>query len=135
MIDKGLNALVNAGRGNDLKLRDIPVASRIVGEMPDEKVQERAFYDRMNGWRQNIMQIDEYEKQGRTTDADNAAKRLGDGDLELGNRRYDDWKNFNADLRDINKDMKQAEKEKDKVWQGGLAQERKRLFAEFGGTE
>lgn len=132
LIDKGLNALVNAGRGNDLKLRDIPVASRIVGEMPDEKVQERAFYDRMNGWRQNIMQIDEYEKQGRTTDADNAAKRLGDGDLELGNRRYDDWKNFNADLRDVNKDMKQAEKEKDKAWQGELAQERKQLFAEFG---
>lgn len=28
--------------------------------------------------------------------------------------------------------MKQAEKEKDKVWQNELAQERKRLFSEFG---
>ena len=132
LFDKGFDALSKAGQGKDLNLRDLPIVSRMVGEMPDERAQERAAYDRMNDWRQNVLQINEYEKQERWNEADDAARRLGDGNLDLGNKRYDDWDAFNSDLRSINKDMKQAERDKDKVWQNELSQERKRLFSEFG---
>lgn len=69
-------------------MRDLPIVSRMVSEMPDERVRERAFYDRMNGWRLDVLQIRQYEKQERRDDADRAIRRLGDGVCDLGILRF-----------------------------------------------
>ena len=135
LIDRAFDVLAKKGGSEELELRDLPIVSRMVGEMPDERVRERAFYDRMNGWRQTVHQIDEYEKQGRWDDADRAAKRLGGGDLGLGNKRYDDWNSFDADIRRLNKERRQAEAKNDKEWIAEVNDKRKKVFAGFGRQE
>ena len=89
LIDRAFDVLAKKGGGEELELRDLPIVSRMVGEMPDERVRERAFYDRMNGWRQNVLQIRQYEKQERWDDADRAIRHPGDGDYDLGIRRME----------------------------------------------
>ncbi len=78
VVDRALDALVKAGEGNELKLRDLPVVSRVVGEMPDERVQEHAFFGRMDGLSQKVYQADEYRKTGRIEEMRNVLTELGE---------------------------------------------------------
>lgn len=119
------------GGGEELELRDLPIVSRMVCDMPDERVRERAFYDRMNGWRQNVLQIRQYEKQERRDDADRAIRRLGDGDYDLGIQRLDMFDVFSSKLRDLNRERKEAERSGDKAWSRAVEAERKGVFAGF----
>ena len=131
LIDRAFDVLAKKGGGEELELRDLPIVSRMVGEMPDERVRERAFYDRMNGWRQNVLQIRQYEKQGRRDDADRAIRRLGDGDYDLGIQRLEMFDDFSSKLRDLNRERKEAERSGDKAWNRAVEAERKGVFAEF----
>ncbi len=131
LIDRAFDVLAKKGGGEELELRDLPIVSRMVGEMPDERVRERAFYDRMNGWRQNVLQIRQYEKQERWDDADRAIRRLGDGDYDLGVQRLEMFDDFSSELRDLNRERKEAERSGDKAWSRAVEAERKAVFAGF----
>lgn len=135
LIDRAFDVLAKKGGGEELELRDLPIVSRMVGEMPDERVRERAFYDRMNGWRQNVLQIRQYEKQERWDDADRAIRRLGDGDYDLGIQRLEMFDDFSSELRDLNRERKEAERSGDKEWSRAVEAERKGVFAGFGGMK
>lgn len=131
LIDRAFDVLAKKGGGEELKLRDLPIVSRMVGEMPDERVRERAFYDRMNGWRQNVLQIRQYERQGRWDDADRAIRCLGDGDYDLGIRRMEMFDDFSSELRDLNRERKEAERSGDKAWSRTVEAERKGCLQDF----
>lgn len=104
-------------------MRDLPIVSRMVSEMPDERVRERAVYDRMNGWRQNVLQIRQYEKQERWDDADRAIRRLGDGDYDQGIQRLEMFDDFSSELRDLNRERKEAERSGEKAWGRAVGRE------------
>ena len=135
IVDPVFSLATKALGDEAISVKEIPGLSSFVGLAPDERAQERAFFARMNDWRQTVHQIDEYGKQGRWDDADRAAKRLGDGDLELGNKRYDNGNSFDADIRGLNKERRQAESENDKEWITEVNDKRKKVFAGFGRME
>ncbi len=109
VVDRALDALVKAGEGNELKLRDLPVVSRVVGEMPDERVQEHAFFGRMDGLSQKVYQADEYRKTGRIEEMRNVLTELGDGSLSEGKRRARLFHQFRHDMSALNRERRRVE--------------------------
>lgn len=109
VVDRALDALVKAGEGNELKLRDLPVVSRVVGEMPDERVQEHAFFGRMDGLSQKVYQADEYRKSGRIEEMRKTLTELGDGSLSEGKRRARLFHQFRHDMSVLNRERRRVE--------------------------
>ena len=70
-------------------------------------------------------------KQERRDDADRAIRRLGDGDYDLGIQRLEMFDDFSSELRDLNRERKEAERSGDKAWSRAVEAERKAVFAEF----
>ena len=126
-----LDKLTGALQKDDTTSKDWPVLSRMYGSAPDEKVQERAVYERLGEIRNTVNAIREYKKQERWNDARKLVKELGDGDIRKGNRILDGYDGFTYQLKEMNRDKRMAEKEKDANAIREINAKRKRLFTRF----
>lgn len=131
LIDRAFDVLTKKGEGKEIQLRDLPIVSRMVGEMPDEREKERAVYDRLSDLRDDINVIKEYKKQGRLKEAREGVKELGNGDFDNGLRIFKGYDAFTNRLQEINRAKRIAEKKNNEVALRNIEAARKRLFAEF----
>ncbi|MCM1513312.1 MAG: strawberry notch C-terminal domain-containing protein [Oxalobacter formigenes] len=127
-LDKLAGAI---GKGSGATTRDWPVLSRMVGEAPDEREKERAVYDRLGEVRKTINAIHEYEKQERMEDATRLVRKLGGGNLSKGARMLKHYDGLMKEMRDLNREKRQAEKEQNANALKVIEAQRKHLFNEF----
>ncbi len=130
-FDRAFDVLTKKGEGKEIQLRDLPIVSRMVGEMPDERVKERVVYDRLSDLRDDINVIKEYKKQGRLKEAREGVRELGGGNFDNGLRIVKGYDAFTNRLQEMNRAKRIAEKNNNEVALKNIETARKRLFAEF----
>lgn len=109
IVDPVFN-LASKIRGKDaISVKDVPGLSSFAGIAPDERMQERAYYDRMKEWQQNVLQAKEYGKAGRIPEFRKSLEKLGDGDVDTGLKRARMFDGFQSDMRELNQERKRME--------------------------
>ncbi len=149
-IDRAFNAVEKAVRGEEVHLKDLPVASRVAGVAPDERMAEQRFHDQMRELKQHHERIKRYLKdvepdverwqrdeisddqmRERLGPAREAMRRMGGGDLDKGKRLYRRYEKFNETMRELDKQMKDATRQNDGDRVGKLRDVRTKLIKHF----
>ncbi len=138
-IDRAINAFSKSVQGQKVTARDFPAVSQVYGEAPDERAQEREYYDMVANWKQKVLQAKRYQKEGRREDMKRTLSDLGDGSVREGLRRAKLFDRYEKGMAELNKERKRLEDILKKNPERKLAEtrlemvqeRRKRLIREF----
>lgn len=107
--DKAIDTSAKVSQGKKVEASQIPALSRFYGEAPEERSQERAYYEEVSKVRQTIEQAKQYAKKGNREGVDEAFSKLGDGDAKEGRRVMARFEQSEKQLVDLNKIRKKIE--------------------------
>lgn len=110
--DKSLTTALDSSQGKKIEASQIPALSRFYGEAPEERAQERAFYEETKKLKQTVGQAKRYAKEGNREGMERVLTDLGDGDLAAGKKRMNEFDAAEKALLNLNKARKRIETDK-----------------------
>lgn len=111
-IDKTIDTSTRAATGKRVEPSQIPAASRFYGEAPEERAQERAFYEESRKVKQAIEQSKKYAKEGNRDGVTRTLTELGDGDLNKGREIRAKWQASEKAMLQLNTARRKMETDK-----------------------
>lgn len=110
--DKTIDTSTRAANGKKVEPSQIPALSRFYGEAPEERAQERAFYEEQRKVKQAIEQTKKYAKAGDREGVQRTLTELGDGDLKKGQEIRRKWESSEKALLKLNAQRRSLETDK-----------------------
>ena len=110
--DKTIDTSTRAAAGKKIEPSQIPALSRFYGEAPEERAQERAFYEEQRKVKQAIEQSKKYAKAGDREGVQRTLTELGDGDLKKGQAIRRKWESSEKALLQLNAQRRRLETDK-----------------------
>jgi hypothetical protein len=110
--DKTLDTSMRASKGEKIEPSQVPALSRFYGEAPEERAQERAYYEKQREIKQSIEQVKKYAKDGNRDGMNRALEELGDGDIQAGKRIKAKWEATEKQLTRIQSAKRKLEQDK-----------------------
>ncbi|MBK5571698.1 LPD38 domain-containing protein, partial [Ensifer sp. SSB1] len=107
--DKTVTTISDSSKGKKVEASQIPALSRFYGEAPEERAQERAFYEETKKLKQTVGQAKRYAKDGNREGMERVLTELGDGDLAAGKKRMGEFDAAEKALLNLNKARKRIE--------------------------
>lgn len=110
--DKTIDTATRSATGKRVEPSQIPAMSRFYGEAPEERAQERAFYEEQRKVKQSLEQIKKYAKDGNRDAVERTLTELGDGDLKKGRQIRAKWEASEKALLQLNAQRRRMETDK-----------------------
>lgn len=110
--DKTVDTAVRASRGEKIEPSQVPAASKFYGVAPEERAQERAYYQEGQRIKQAVEQAKRYMQAGQRDKADATLAELGDGDIVKGRRIRAQYAASEKGLLELGRVRKQLENDR-----------------------